>query len=122
MGRSRVRFVPAVILLTLAPLPLQAQGSVAQPLRISVPSPTFQLAPSSPRPAAMVRSTSYWAEGGAAGAGVLGLLGIVMAGSLCSTSDNTNDSCVGPIVSFALLGAGVGFTIGALVGARFPKQ
>jgi hypothetical protein len=122
---SNTRFlVMAIVLCAASFTPMEGQAPTSYSLRISSQSRGFQLtephtlASSGPP----VRGTSYRAEGGGIGAGLLGLLGVVTAAGLCSDSETTNDSCFGPVTSFGLLGAGVGFTIGALVGARFRRH
>ncbi len=102
---------------------LHAQRGVA---RLPITSPSLAFAfhgPSAPSASPSVNgSASYWAEGGGIGAAALGALGIVLAVGLCSDSESANTSCFGPVIGTGLLGAGVGFTVGALVGARFPKH
>jgi hypothetical protein len=120
-----VRLLLTAILISAIPLaPLRAQSAVTSPLPIATPSSEFRLAPSKGLDdhLASKGGTSYWAEGGGIGAGILAVLGVVTAASMCSDSDSSNDSCFGPVVGLGLLGAGVGLTIGALVGARFPKH
>jgi len=103
--------------------PLCAQEGPVVPLAASAPSPALR-----PRTnwqedtrSPYDRGQSYWAEGGGIGAAALGILGIVVAAGLCSDGES-NNSCFSPAVGGAILGAGVGFTVGALVGARFPKH
>jgi hypothetical protein len=105
-------------------MPLHGQERPATPIPIAVPSHEFRLVNHEPTLSSRLSGsgTSYWAEGGGIGAGLIGLLGVLSAASLCSTSDNVQDSCFGSVVAFGLLGAGVGFTVGAIVGARFPKR
>ena len=103
--------------------PLNAQEGPVVPLTVSAPSPAFR-PPTNWQEDTRSRSNggqSYWAEGGDIGAAALGILGIVVAAGLCSDGES-NNSCFGPAVEGAILGAGVGFTVGALVGARFPKH
>ena len=99
-------------------------GQVSSALPVTVPSSQFSVqGPQSP-PTKVVSGerTSYWAEGGGIGAGILGLLGGLTGAGLCSESENTDDSCFGPVLGIGLLGALVGFTAGSLIGARFPKH
>jgi len=119
-----MRYLMLVAFISLVPLmPLQAQLPGAGRLVITTPAPpfAFRVPFSDARLHPLVRGASYWAEGGGIGAAVLGVLGIAVAAGLCSDSE-THSSCFGPVVGSALLGAGVGFTVGALVGGRFPKH
>jgi hypothetical protein len=100
----------------------QEQGSNALP--VTVPSSQFSLQGQQSLRTIVVSGerTSYWGEGGGIGAGILGLLGGLTGAGLCSESENTDDSCFGPVLGIGLLGALVGFTAGSLIGARFPKH
>ncbi|MEO8199539.1 MAG: hypothetical protein ABI679_03355 [Gemmatimonadota bacterium] len=113
--------VLALISITLAPS-LHAQQTIAGRLSISSPSVLAFHATSAMTKLPQLRNTSHWAEGGGVGAALLGLLGIVVGAGLCSESDTRSESCFAPTVGLGILGAGVGFTVGALVGARFPKH
>lgn len=53
---------------------------------------------------------------------VLGALGALLIHGLCSDSDNGGEHCGTKAVGGAVLGAGVGFTLGALIGGQFPKN
>lgn len=64
---------------------------------------------------------THWKEGGVVGAIVLGLAGAFLIHGLCSDSDTGEEHCGTRAVGGAALGAGVGFTIGALIGGQFPK-
>jgi hypothetical protein len=55
------------------------------------------------------------------GGAILGLLGALVLGEICG-SDNAQEHCTGTTVGGGLLGAAVGFTVGALVGGQFPKH
>jgi hypothetical protein len=59
---------------------------------------------------------TYWLEGGVGGAIGLGLLTAVLFHGLCESQN-----CTGSTVGGAVLGGGLGFTVGALVGGQFPK-
>jgi hypothetical protein len=64
---------------------------------------------------------NHWLSGGLIGAALLGVVGVALAAGLCD-DDSGVDSCAGPIAGTALLGVGLGFTIGALVGGQIPKD
>ena len=110
--------------LFLLTVPVAEAQQTSSYLNVAPVSPSFGPGPVSDRRVAFERGSSYWAEGGGAGAVVLGLLGIMFAARGCADLDlrGSSNSCVGPMLGSALLGAGLGFTIGALVGARVPKQ
>ena len=110
--------------LLLLTAPLADAQQAASYLNIAPVSPSFGPGPTSDRRVSTERRLTYWAEGGGAGAAVLGILGILFAARACADLDlrGSSDNCVGPMLGSALLGAGLGFTIGALIGARVPKQ
>jgi hypothetical protein len=60
-------------------------------------------------------------EGLAIGAGVVGILGIVLADGLC-TPDSGTDSCTGPVILTGLVGAVMGGVVGGLIGSTIPKD
>ena len=60
---------------------------------------------------------TYWLEGGLIGGIGLGTLSAYEAGGLCESSD-----CTKARLAVGLLGAGLGFTVGALIGGQFPKH
>ena len=93
-------------------------------LPITAVTPAWGIAlPANPSPRIPVGRTSYWAEGGGIGAVLLAIPGVIFAASGCSDGDSGGESnCFGSVLGLGLLGAGVGFTIGALVGARFPRS
>jgi membrane protein DedA with SNARE-associated domain len=113
----------AIVLLIIPLLTLRGQSSSPVPLVVSIPSSEYGLNRSSEdsRLSLPVRASSHWAEGGAIGAVILGSLAAVVSSGLCSYSDG-NQSCGGAALGGAFVGAAVGFTIGSLIGARFPKH
>jgi hypothetical protein len=64
---------------------------------------------------------THWVEGGIIGAAALGILGAALTGGLCAYSD-TNRRCTGATIGGGVMGAGVGFVLGALIGGSFPKR
>ena len=123
-----VTFARAAFLLipTLGPDSAFAQG----PLGPTIAALSFapELAAAGPTADATALSASlrgavrpnHWLTGGLIGAALLGVAGVALAAGLCD-DDSGVDNCTGPIVGTALLGAGLGFTIGALIGGQFPK-
>jgi len=80
----------------------------------------FESFPTTPKaiPRLMVTPPpTYWLEGGLIGGIGLGTLSAYEAGGLCESSN-----CTPARVAVGLLGAGLGFTVGALIGGQFPKH
>jgi len=80
----------------------------------------FQSFPATPKalPRLMVTPPpTYWLEGGLIGGIGLGAFFASEAGGLCESSN-----CTPARVAVGLLGAGLGFTVGALIGGQFPKH
>ena len=80
----------------------------------------FQSFPTTPKaiPRLMVTPPpTYWLEGGLIAGIGLGALSAYEAGGLCESSN-----CTPARVAVGLLGAGLGFTVGALIGGQFPKH
>ena len=63
---------------------------------------------------------TYWKEGGVIGGLVLGIAAALLVDGLCG-SDGGEENCTAKTFGGAALGAGVGFTAGALIGGLFPK-
>src|SRR5258708_4634629 len=59
---------------------------------------------------------THWLEGGVIGAAVLSAGGYVLGSLFC------DQNCGARRMEGALVGAGAGFTIGALIGGAFPKR
>ncbi|HSE66165.1 MAG TPA: hypothetical protein VLB12_04210 [Gemmatimonadales bacterium] len=58
----------------------------------------------------------------AIGAGTVGIVGALLANSLCNNSDTADHgSCAGNTIGGALLGAGVGAVIGVFLGSFVSK-
>ena len=119
--------IPRRLILLLS-LPLispsvQAQQVSASYLSVSPLSPAFRPGPGPGRRIAVSHKGSYWAEVGGVGALLLGLAGLLYIAAECATEENNSStSCPGSMIGAGFLGAGVGFTVGALIGARFPKH
>ena len=80
----------------------------------------FQSFPATPKalPRLMVTPPpTYWLEGGLIGGIGLGAFFASEAGGVCESSN-----CTPARVAVGLLGAGLGFTVGALIGGQFPKH
>jgi predicted MFS family arabinose efflux permease len=60
---------------------------------------------------------THWLEGGLIGGIGLGALFAYEAGGLCESSD-----CTKARLAVGLLGGGLGFIVGALIGGQFPKH
>jgi hypothetical protein len=67
---------------------------------------------------------TYWAEGAVIGGTVLGLLGAVLAGGLCSDPDSGGGgrTCWDDTLLGLATGLGVGGSLGALIGGQFRKK
>ncbi len=76
-------------------------------------SPVLGVQPRVPR--------THWLEGGLVGGVALGIFGGLVGHALCTNSD-VRQTCTGPTLGSAVLGAGVGFVTGALIGGQFPKR
>jgi hypothetical protein len=63
---------------------------------------------------------TYWKEGGIIGAVAAGAFMTYFAGGFCAMADG-NRSCTGAMIGGALIGSGVGFALGGLIGGAFPK-
>jgi hypothetical protein len=122
---------PCVALLLVCVRPVAAQAPAPVPIgpTLAAASFTAELAPPVPERdlsalnAELRRATrpSHWLTGGLIGAAVLGAGGLALAAGLCN-EDSGTDNCTGPIIGSALVGAGLGFTIGALIGGQIPKD
>ena len=65
---------------------------------------------------------TYRTEGAIVGAILLGIVGALLVDKFCGNDRNGSDEhCSTKTLGGAVLGAGIGFTFGGLVGARFPK-
>jgi hypothetical protein len=68
-----------------------------------------------------VRPT-HWKRGLLIG-GVIGTVGLgALVYALCESLKDTQESCLGPGLGGAALGAVIGGTVGALIGGQFPKR
>ncbi len=65
---------------------------------------------------------TYWLEGGVIGGLVVGALGASLAGGLCGYDNAPHGSCTDDTIKGAFVGAGLGFTVGALIGGQIPKH
>ena len=102
-----------------------AQPTVAQrlaQLSPSVPLSQTYSGPSQSLTRGLVYASSpsptYWLEGGLIGAGLVGTMTVLWASSMC---ESRCSSVGGKTVEFAL-GAGLGFSVGAIIGGQFHKH
>jgi hypothetical protein len=66
---------------------------------------------------------THWVEGGIVGAVALGAFGIWFGNEICQKTDAGGEpGCTAKaVVGGGILGGGLGFLIGALIGGQFPK-
>jgi hypothetical protein len=121
----------APFLLVLCVLVLGTRPSVAQshgarlhgpgPSQLFAPRPAF---PAEARPDTVVKEIppTHWKRGlligGAVGGAALGFLGY----ALCHDLRETQESCLGPTLGGAAIGAVMGGITGALIGGAFRKN
>jgi hypothetical protein len=67
---------------------------------------------------------THWKEGGIVGAVALGAFGVWFGNEICQETDaGSEEGCTArSIVGGAILGGGLGFLIGALIGGQIPKH
>lgn len=65
---------------------------------------------------------TYWKEGGIIGAIMAGSFLAYLFHGLCASSDSSAPSCAGALVGGIVMGGGLGFISGALVGGQFDKN
>jgi hypothetical protein len=70
--------------------------------------------------ARQIRPT-YWKEGGLVGGVASSILVGLFAQGMCAYAEGNTRNCGLSLITGALLGGGVGFGLGALVGGQFPK-
>ena len=117
----------ALVLVGVRPVAAQAPGPIGP--TFAAASFTAELAPPAPERDLSALNTelrratrpNHWLAGGLIGAALLGAGGLALAAGLCN-EDSGTDNCTGPIIGSALVGAGLGFTIGALIGGQIPKD
>ena len=64
---------------------------------------------------------TYWKEGGLVGAAVAGIPSALLVRELCLYLEYPRTGCVGETLLGGVIGGGVGFLLGALVGGQFNK-
>src|SRR5438067_740430 len=79
---------------------------------------SFSATPNAARLAPPTPPSTYWLEGGLIGGIGLGVLSAYESGGLCESSDG----CIAGRVTVGVLGAALGFIVGALIGGQFPKS
>jgi hypothetical protein len=65
---------------------------------------------------------SYWKEGGLVAGVASSILVGLFAQGMCAYAEGNTRNCGLSLITGALLGGGVGFGLGALVGGQFPKR
>jgi len=107
-----------IVVLALAGLaPAATAQRLAPPFaRAAVSWPADSTKPQSPSP-----PPTHWVEGGLIGGGLVGLLGMSLAEGLCGMGDS-GSNCGAAGTKGLIFGAGLGFTIGALIGGQIPKH
>lgn len=65
---------------------------------------------------------TYWKEGGVIGALAAGSLLAYLGYGLCTSGDTNQDGCGKALAGGALVGGGMGFLLGALLGGQFSKH
>jgi hypothetical protein len=120
LHQSAVAQTPAVSWLPLS-------GLSESSLYTERPSTPFsnRLLASEPRDtvAKQIRPT-HWKEGGIVGAVALGAFGVWFGNEICQKTDaGSEEGCTArSVVGGAIVGGGLGFLIGALIGGQFPKH
>ena len=123
--RSSHRTLAALSCLVIAAAPLAAQRARSS-LSTWTPAPSSassiwhdELVPDSVRTA----GPSHWLTGGIVGSLVLGVGGGLTGLALCGLDDSANatDNCTRATLGLSVVGAGLGFCIGAMIGSLFPK-
>ena len=106
--------------LILALTLLGTAGGTARAQRLSSDFRSFQAAPL--QPSKLFPATpkpTYWLEGGIIGGAALGAAFAYEAGRWCEC---TSGERVRATIGVGLFAAGLGFTVGTLIGGQFPKQ
>jgi hypothetical protein len=93
-----------------SPVPTIRAGTT----QLSVPRTRLESSP-------LVLPRTYWLEAGVVGAIGLGVFGALVGHGLCADSD-VQQSCTRATLGVGALGAGVGFTVGALIGGQVRKR
>ena len=119
LSRSAWAQSPAVSWLPLSRLSTSSLYSVrpSTPLRpVLVNRETADTVPRQIRP-------THWVEGGIVGGLALGAFGIWLGNEICQKTDAGGEpGCTArSVVGGAIVGGGIGFLIGALIGGQFPK-
>jgi len=128
-----VPYLPALVMLVLLATPPASRAQIpARAVVRPIPSPVFSarltgpldtIAPNDPADTLPRRiPPTHWKRGALIG-GVTGGLGLgAFALGLCSISEDPNQSCFGPVLGTAAVGAVVGGTLGAIIGGQLPKK
>jgi hypothetical protein len=65
---------------------------------------------------------TYWKEGGLIGGVVSGVLVGLFAHGMCTYDEGNTRNCGLALISGVVIGGGMGFSLGALIGGQVPKQ
>jgi hypothetical protein len=118
-----------LVLLCAAATPAMGQRAAPSWVSFSAPHLVSAVAPAGPGATGAAPTNlldtdrgTYRTEGAIVGALLLGIAGAVLVDKFCADDGGGGDEhCSTKTFGGAVLGAGVGFTLGRLVGARFPK-
>jgi hypothetical protein len=125
--------VSHLVLLASTSAAAQATGIAWPPLAQASPSPLYAEYSAGPIDRAgfsreAVDTTprqikpTYWKEGGVVGGALGGVFVATLAYGLCTQSEGNTRHCGFKLLGGAVLGAGAGFGLGALIGGQFPKH
>jgi hypothetical protein len=101
-----------------------SSASSLYPERPSTPFSSRLLASEPPDTVPRQIRPTHWKEGGIVGAVALGAFGVWFGNEICQNSDaGSEEGCTArSVVGGAIIGGGLGFIIGALLGGQFPKD
>lgn len=117
----RARPWPALALLAALATPSWAQAVTDSTTRLAPAPIDARLRPGAASgDTGRIYPRTYWAEGGLSGGIVLGTIAGMLAAGLCSYSESGDDCTLAPVTGF-LVGAAVGFPVGALIGGAIRK-
>jgi hypothetical protein len=129
MGPERQPFPTLVAVLSLAALPPPASAQQLSRLSqfdaLSV-TPDEQIGARlfTVEPGDSVKRVqkTHWLEGALIGGGILGVLGAAFGGGMCSYDETDDGPCWDEALLGGVLGFGIGFSAGGLIGGQFPKS
>ena len=116
-GRPRDELSSVILRASFLILLLSAVATTAPAQHLTHDFQSFPATPKATPRLMATPPTTYWLEGGLIGGIGLGVLSAYEGGRWCESSD-----CTTGTLTVGLLGAGLGFTVGALIGGQFPKH